>query len=684
MPLFHIHGLVGAALSSLAAGGSLVCAPGFYAPRFFTWMREFQPTWYTAVPTMHQSILIRGEANREIIARHSLRFVRSSSAALPPGLMTGLESAFQVPVIESYGMTEAAHQMASNPLPPARRKPGSVGVPSGPEIAIIDEAGAPVPSGGKGEIVIRGDNVTPGYENNPPANQSGFTNGWFRTGDQGYFDSEGYLYITGRLKEVINRGGEKISPREVDEILLDHPDILEGVAFAVPHAQLGEDVGAAVVPRENASLTETQVRAFVSTRLADFKVPRMVRIVDEIPKGPTGKLQRFGLAEELNVQPIDETRGLDKAEFARPRTSLESRLFEIWRELLAIAKIGIHDNFFSLGGDSVLATLLMSRVSDLAEVNLPFVRFLDDPTIAAMAHEIENLRKEEAESGPRSSQLVAIQPDGGNPPLFCVGGHAGNLLGYCNLARHLGQDQPLFGFPLHRLLEEKVTYRLEDLAAWCIEDMRAFQPEGPYFLVGSCFGGVVTFEMARQLHLRGQQVALLAMVECFNHKWTQTLPLADLLGHKFRHFFRRSTLHLEHLAQLRPKDQLSYLRQRIGAVLRSMKERTGQRIYAFYARTGKLMPRFFREARYANRQVQREYVPKRYPGSAVLFRTTAPRPAEYPAPEMGWEGRIGGEVEMYDIPSYQLGVLEEPTAEVVAEHLQQSLEKARAVVAAQR
>lgn len=301
MPLFHIHGLIAAVLSSLAAGGSIWCSPGFNALRFFSWMDEALPTWYTAVPTMHQAILARAERNREIIMRRPLRFIRSSSSSLPPQVMAELEAVFGAPVIESYGMTEAAHQMASNPLPPGVRKPGTVGLPAGPEIAIMGEDGSLLPPGQVGEVVIRGPNVTKGYLENPEANAAAFRNGWFRTGDQGVFDADGYLSITGRLKEIINRGGEKISPREVDEALLDHPAVAQAVAFAMPHDKLGEEVAAAVVLKQGAEASERELRDFVAQRLADFKVPRKVLILDEIPKGATGKLQRIGLAQKLGL-----------------------------------------------------------------------------------------------------------------------------------------------------------------------------------------------------------------------------------------------------------------------------------------------------------------------------------------------------------------------------------------------
>jgi oxalate---CoA ligase len=301
MPLFHIHGLIAGVLAPLAAGSQVFCTPGFNALKFFAWMDEARPTWFTAVPTMHQAIASRAAKNAEIIRRHPLRFMRSSSSSMPPQVIREAEALFGAPLIEAYGMTEATHQMASNPLPPGPRKPGTVGVAAGPEMAIMDESGALLRAGDTGEIVIRGANVTAGYEANPKANAEAFTNGWFRTGDQGTIDADGYVSITGRLKEIINRGGEKVSPREVDEILMDHPAVVQVVCFGMPHAKLGEEVAAAVVLREGHSLTERELQDFVSQRAADYKVPKKILFLDEIPKGATGKLQRIGLAQKLGL-----------------------------------------------------------------------------------------------------------------------------------------------------------------------------------------------------------------------------------------------------------------------------------------------------------------------------------------------------------------------------------------------
>ena len=304
MPLFHIHGLVAAVSASLAAGASISCTPGFDALKFFGWLQDIDPTWYTAVPTMHQAILARAGRNAEIIKNARLRFLRSSSSSLPGPVMTQLAETFGAPVVEAYGMTEAAHQMCCNPIEPGKQKPGAVGLPAGPEVRIAHEIENRLVNG-IGEIAISGPNVTPGYEGNPEANVKNFFEAegkrWFRTGDQGAFDDDGFLSLTGRLKEIINRGGEKISPLEVDGTLSEHPAIAQCVTFAMPHDKLGEEVAAAVVLKEGAAATEREIRDFAAERLAAFKVPRKIIILAEIPKGATGKLQRIGLAEKLGL-----------------------------------------------------------------------------------------------------------------------------------------------------------------------------------------------------------------------------------------------------------------------------------------------------------------------------------------------------------------------------------------------
>ena len=299
MPLFHVHGLVAGVLSALYAGGAAWCAPRFDALRLFRWLDAAEPTWVTAVPTMYRALLARAGRNRRTVERHRLRLLRSSSAAMPPGLLTRLEEAFGVPVLESYGMTEAAQQICANPPPPGRRKPGSVGPAAGPEVRILDADGAPAATGTDGEVAIRGENVMAGYADNPAANAAAFTaDGWFRTGDWGRLDADGDVTLAGRIRDIINRGGEKLSPAEIEHALLAHPRVTEAVAFAVPHRALGEDVGAAVVAD---GAGERELRAFAAARLASFKVPRHLVLVAKLPRGPTGKVIRAGLAARLGI-----------------------------------------------------------------------------------------------------------------------------------------------------------------------------------------------------------------------------------------------------------------------------------------------------------------------------------------------------------------------------------------------
>ena len=433
MPLFHIHGLVGATLSSLAAGASLVSTPGFQADQFLGWLEAFRPTWYTAVPTMHQAILARTRADGHIAAHSSLRFIRSCSAALAPQVLAELEERFKVAVIEAYGMTEASHQVTSNLLPPRPRKPGTVGVAAGPEVAIMDEAGILLPACQNGEVVIRGASVTSGYEGNPEANQRAFTNGWFRTGDHGTMDEDGYLSIVGRIKEMVNRGGEKIAPREVDEVLLEHPDVAEAVAFAVPHRTLGEDLAAAVVLRAKANRTERELRQFAFSRLADHKVPSRIVVVDQIPKGPTGKVQRIGLAEKLASRL--------RAEYVPPRNRLEEALAGIWAETLDLDKVGIEDNFFTLGGDSLAAVQASLAVETLTGKQLHRSIVFEAPTIGQLAQVLQD-----GAALAEHSVVLPLQPKGGKTPFFCVPGHGGNVFKFADLARCLGPDRPFYVF----------------------------------------------------------------------------------------------------------------------------------------------------------------------------------------------------------------------------------------------
>jgi acyl-CoA synthetase (AMP-forming)/AMP-acid ligase II len=393
MPLFHSTGLIGVVLASLVSGAGVVCPPGFYAPQFFDWLNQFKPTWFTAVPSMHQAILARSRTYSQNPIQTRLRFLRSSSSALPQQLMIDLERLFQAPVIESYGMTECG-MIACNPLPPRARKPRSAGVATTIDINVQDENGNFLPTGATGEIVLRGACVMSGYEAEPEANRQSFSNGWFRTGDQGFIDEDGYLFITGRLKEIINRAGEKIAPLEIDQALLEHPLVGQAVTFPVPNDLLGEEVAAAVVLSGAGEINETELRQFVFSKLAPFKVPRQILIVDEIPKGSFGKLQRSRLADLLHVQARDQNVSLAEQEFVAPRTHEEIVLADIWSRILGRESVGVYDDFFRLGGDSILATQVISQVRKIMAVELSPITMFESPTIAALVRTLHASRQD--------------------------------------------------------------------------------------------------------------------------------------------------------------------------------------------------------------------------------------------------------------------------------------------------
>jgi amino acid adenylation domain-containing protein len=414
LPMFHTYGLLSTLLASLTAGASVVCTPGFSASRFFAWLAEFRPTWYAAVPTIHQAILARAADPASSLTEHQLRLIFSSAALLPISLRADLERVFRVPVIDCYGMTEAGGQITCDPLTSLARKEHSVGVAAGPDIAIMHEDSSLLSPGETGEVVIRGENVIEGYHQNASANANAFIRGWFRTGDQGFKDADGYLFITGRLKEMINRGGEKVAPQEVDAALMEHPAVAQAVTFAVPDARLGEDIAAAVVLRSDAVATVDDIRRFAARRLTMFKVPRQIIVVEDLPKGSTGKLLRRGLAEKLGLATSDQARPSPTADHAIPRTPTENMLVELWSQLFDVEHVGVHDDFFALGGDSILAAQLLARIRETTQVELSFLNCFETPTLEGLAGSIEM-----ASSGTTTSQIPPLHhvPRSGPLPL---------------------------------------------------------------------------------------------------------------------------------------------------------------------------------------------------------------------------------------------------------------------------
>jgi oxalate---CoA ligase len=665
MPLFHVHGLVAGLMASLAAGASVICPPAFLAPRFFEWMAEFKPTWYTAVPSMHQAILDRARDNNKIIASNPLRFIRSCSAPLPPTVMAELEFTFGTPVLEAYGMTEASHQICCNPLPPGQRKPGSVGVPTGCLAAVMDEQENLLQAGQTGEIVIQGGNVTEGYENNSDANQKAFINGWLRTGDQGYLDVEGYVFLTGRVKEIINRGGEKISPREVDEVLLNHPGIAQVVTFGIAHPRLGEEVAAAVVLRPGNLVGEREIRRFAAERLAYFKVPRRILFLDTLPKGPTGKVQRIGLVEKLGLKPED-LKPPGTSDFIPPRNELEKELALMWTCQLDVEKVGVDDNFFLSGGDSILAAKLISRVRQTFGVEVPFFSFFEDPTVAGLARAVEEARAMRQLAGEIStgqfkrvkSSLVPIKSGASWPPLFLAHAHDGEITSYYGLARKLRHELPVYGFRAAWNQDGRPRYtRVEEMAAVYVDDLLVLQPEGPYFLGGYCFGAHLAFEMAGQLRGKGKEVAYLALMDSYAPGFITPLSCAG--GSRSRLYYItdlvcRFGAFLTYVSHLRPGQKLPYLTT-------LARFHMSELIRGLYPAGGRSMPSFLQPFSGSKRRAVVDYLetyhPQVYQGSAVLFRPYR-EPLGYSRdPLMGWAPLVAGGVKVEEIPGYHRTLL---------------------------
>lgn len=409
MPLFHIHGLVGSLLTPLAAGNSVIVCDGADPDRLVRLLEDLEPTWLTAVPTLLQGLLAASERRGPV--RHRLRLLRSSSSPMPPALFERLEAHFGVPVIEAYGMTEAASQVCSNSLPGRGpdRKPGSVGRPAGPDVAVLGADLTPVPDGDIGEVAIRGVNVTVGYE---AADHDGWSTNrlgqrWFRTGDEGYFDTEGRLILTGRLQEMINRGGERVSPRRVDEALLHHPAVEQAVAFAIPHPTLGDDLAAAVVLRPGQSVGESEIRRYAFTRLAPHEVPSRVVVVADLPRDAGGKPKRAGLAEllaEVLAAPGEP-----------PLGPLEELVAATFADQLDPVVPGRDANFFLLGGDSLSGTRVVSRLAQALSLDLNPSILFDCPTVRCLAALLEQeLRKVRRFPDTRSNASIEpAEPVGG-------------------------------------------------------------------------------------------------------------------------------------------------------------------------------------------------------------------------------------------------------------------------------
>ena len=371
MPHHHVHGLISAGISSLLAGASQFCAPSFAPGAFERALERLHPTWFTGSPVFHLGLLDFFETSKRSPCRTRLRFVRSSSAPFPASAITRYERLFGVPLLENYGMTETASTVCTNLPAPGVRKSGSVGRPIGAEIRIADAAGRRVAQGSEGEVLLRGPSVITSYASGENGSDH-FADGWLRTGDVGRIDEDGCLFILGRTKELIKRGGHSVYPLEVDSAMLSHPDIVEAISFSLPHPTLGEELVAAVVARAGATIVADEVRGFLEDKLSTYKIPAAIVGVAEIPKNATGKATRRSMRDAF----------ADRFAMARvPAASgFEDELLQLWRAVIARPELGVTDNVFVHGADPLRAQKIVEAAGTLSLKDI-----IRNPTVRAQA-----------------------------------------------------------------------------------------------------------------------------------------------------------------------------------------------------------------------------------------------------------------------------------------------------------
>ncbi len=504
-PPFYSHGLKVTVLTPLLTGGT-ACFPADASNFNYTeWFSNLAPTWYSAGPTLHRLIFDQTVSRGDAKTGHSLRFILSGGAPLPRNVLEGLQQAMNVPVVEHYGSSEAA-QIAANL--PGHLKIGTCGIPWPGTLRIVGDDGRLLPSGEQGEILVGGPTLTSGYLNAPELNRECFQDGWFKTGDLGSVDEDGFLTLHGRLNDVINRGGEKISPLEVDAALSSHPAIADAAAFSIPHSRLGEDVAAAVVVRPGMTVTPVELRMYLQDKLASYKIPRRISIQDQLPKGKTGKVLRRQLGELLEQgHPKNKEIRSPKSDDSVDKSTLVIQLTELWERLLQTKPISVDDEFFEKGGDSLLATEMLVELESLTGLTIPVSVLFEATTIRQLAQMLFELNI-------RPKQITKLNQNGSLVPIFLFhGDYNGGGLYAARLAKALGPDQPLFAIAPHDLGKEPVPLPIEEMAADALPLIRNAQPKGPYRLCGYCLGGLVAFEAARLLVAAGEKVEMVGMID---------------------------------------------------------------------------------------------------------------------------------------------------------------------------
>jgi thioesterase domain-containing protein/acyl carrier protein len=498
------------------------------------------------------------------------------------------------------------------------------------------------------------------YVGDPPGNQQSFTGGWFRTGDVGSIDRDGYLFIKGRAKEFINRGGIKISPHEIEEVLLDHPNVAEAVVFAKPESRLGEEVAAAVVLRHPRPAAATEIREFASRQLSYFKVPRQLVFLDKIPKGPTGKPQRVDLAAKLGLIAPQEGH---REEVHESRTQLEDVFATMWAHIIGTERVGLHDNFFEIGGDSLAAMELIAGIEQMTGQRVTLAALFQAPTIKELAAFIDQ------HDPAWQPYVVPIQGKGSQPPFFCVDAGPSYLI----LARHLGTDRPFLGL-LHpnAIISTRAT-SIEAIAEFSVKSIRAVQPEGPYFVGGWCAAGLIAYEIAQQLRTQGQEVALLVLFDAVNPGRLDKLSIIRAMFVKADEFCRKIYFHLHSMTRLEFRDLPAYFLERLKNVWHTLTRRT------WLSRASmKFLRPVFRDLPNMH-FVARRYRPKPYNGRVILFRRSLRAISKYLDAKLGWGSVITGEFDVVEIQGGHGDMFDKPQVQCVAAKLAACLGERRIV-----
>jgi acyl-coenzyme A synthetase/AMP-(fatty) acid ligase/thioesterase domain-containing protein len=676
MPLCHASGLY-TLLTHLFCGGSVYCPGSFEMASFLEALQVFRPTSFAAGPAIHRTVLEHAQKAPDFFHRIPLRYVRSSGAPFQPAMLAKLEELLGAPVLDGYGLTE---MIAATRSTPTMRRPGSVGKAISGEVAILDDSGRMQPPETEGEVVIRGPMLMSGYLDDAEANQAAFTeNGWFRTGDIGRLDHQGYLYLVGRRKEMINRGGKKISLPEVDNVLAAHPAVAEAAAFAIPHRTLDEDVAAAVVLRLDAGATELDLRRFAAERLAAYKVPRKIVFVENIPRTTLGKVKRSALAGRFRdlsgTEPSMAAPSASPAFFdARKPTGTQLRIMEIWRRMLGSEQIAVEDNFFELGGDSLTAALMLTQAAESFKIGpnvLPEAEFFDQPSVAALARMVEACAGGTGMELGLPNRLLFLRNAGSRIPLFCFSTTTLDPQRFRHLSRSLGPDQPFVVVCPSPAVQDNRRLEIAEVARQSVVSIRALRKHGPYFLGGYCYGGVVAFEAALQLTAEGEEVALLALFD------TPT-PGYPKIAREWKSYMRQGAAMLRSLRRGKVPVTTPDLTAHWRTLVRIATER----------HLAKAQPEVVPVAANSrtdddwNRLLMREYVP-RVLSSPIVHFCASDEPISTQVlndPRLGWRDFAGASFESHLVAGDHVSILEETNSPALAAKLETVLEAASSML----